>query len=292
MANNIELAKVYQPLLDEVYKNESLTADLDASEDLIKAGYNANEIVVPMLEMDGLGDYSRNDGYVSGDATLTWETVSCDYDRGRRFQVDDLDNIETGGVAFGQLAGEFIRTKVVPELDAYRFAKYASSDITKVAATYTDGQAALDAIADAMAQMDDDEVPTEGRLLYITPALMRAINQLDTTKSREVLADFAKITKVPQSRFYTEITKLDGKTDGQTEGGYKAADGASKINFFIAHPTAVIQANKIVTPKIISPEANPNGDMWIYGYRIVSYAQVYANKLAGLYVSYSDESVG
>lgn len=285
MANTIELAKAYVPLCDEVYKEASLSADLDASAELIQEGFNANEIVVPKLDMDGLADYSRNSGYVNGDASLTWETVKCDYDRGRMFEVDELDNIETGGVAFGRLAGEFIRTKAVPELDAYRFASYASAKgVSTASGALADGQAALDAIATAMAKMDDDEVPQEGRILYYTPVIARAIAQLDTTKSREVLADFAKIVKVPQTRFYSAIDRNDGMTEGQEKGGYKKATAGKNLNFEIIHPTAVIQANKLVKPKIITPDNNQNSDAWKYGYRLVSYAEVYENKAAGIYV--------
>ena len=61
--------------------------------------------------MDGLGDYSRNSGYIDGDVTLTNETVKFNYDRGRAFSVDNMDTEETAGVAFGRLAAEFIRTK-------------------------------------------------------------------------------------------------------------------------------------------------------------------------------------
>lgn len=284
MANTIELAKAYVPLCDEVYKEASLSADLDASAELIQEGFNANEIVVPKLDMDGLADYSRNSGYVNGDASLTWETVKCDYDRGRMFEVDELDNIETGGVAFGRLAGEFIRTKAVPELDAYRFASYASAKgVSTASGALADGQAALDAIATAMAKMDDDEVPQEGRILYYTPVIARAIAQLDTTKSREVLADFAKIVKVPQTRFYSAIDRNDGMTEGQEKGGYKKATTGKNLNFEIIHPTAVIQANKLVKPKIITPDNNQNSDAWKYGYRLVSYAKVYENKAAGIY---------
>lgn len=284
MANAIELAKAYVPLCDEVYKEASLSADLDASAELIQEGFNANEIVVPKLDMDGLADYSRNSGYVNGDASLTWETVKCDYDRGRMFEVDELDNIETGGVAFGRLAGEFIRTKAVPELDAYRFASYASAKgVSTASGALADGQAALDAIAAAMAKMDDDEVPQEGRILYYTPVIARAIAQLDTTKSREALADFAKIVKVPQTRFYSAIDRNDGKTEGQEKGGFKKATTGKNLNFEIIHPTAVIQANKLVKPKIITPENNQNSDAWKYGYRLVSYAKVYENKAAGVY---------
>lgn len=50
MANNIELAKSYVPLMDEVYRNASVTADLDGNAELVRAGANANELVIPKLD--------------------------------------------------------------------------------------------------------------------------------------------------------------------------------------------------------------------------------------------------
>ena len=44
-----------------------------------------------------------------------------------------------------------------------------------------------------------------------------------------------------------------------------------------------IQFQKHVAPKIISPEQNQTGDAWKYGYRNVGIADVYANKLAGVF---------
>ena len=64
MPNVIELIKQFVPVLDEVYKNASLTSDLDGAAELARAGANANELIIPMLDMQGLGDYSRNSGYV------------------------------------------------------------------------------------------------------------------------------------------------------------------------------------------------------------------------------------
>ena len=132
MPNVIELAKQFVPLLDETYQNASLTSDLDGAAELARQGANANELIIPMLSMQGLADYSRNSGYVDGDVSLTNETVKCNFDRGRMFSVDTMDNLETAGIAFGRLAGEFIRTKVVPELDAFRFACYARSEERRV----------------------------------------------------------------------------------------------------------------------------------------------------------------
>ena len=288
MANAIELAKKFIPMLDEVYKNASLTAKLDGAAELAQQGANANELIIPMLDMQGLGDYSRNSGYVSGDVTLTNETVKCNFDRGRMFTVDTMDNLETAGLAFGRLAGEFIRTKVVPELDAFRFASYCGkAGVSKKEETLADGAAVLAALRVATNKMDEAEVPQEDRHLFITPTLDGMIMDLDTTKSREVLARFASKTLVPQTRFYSAIKQV-----AAGEGGYAKADGAAELNFLILHKAAVIQFEKHVAPKIITPEANQDADAYKFGYRNVGIADLYANKLAGVYVSHKPVSAG
>ncbi len=289
MPNNIILAKQFVPILDEVYRLASLTADLDGSPELVKAGANADEMCIPMIDMSGLGDYDRNSGYVNGDVSLRWETVKCNYDRGRMFQVDNMDNQESANIAYGKLASEFIRTKVAPEIDAFRFAAYASlEDVSITSGTLTDGNAVIAALRAASTKMDEDEVPAEERYLYITPTLKGLVDDLDTTKSKEVLKKFAKVVEVPQRRFYTAISLKSGKTDEEKIGGYVKAEGAADINFEIIHKGAVIQYPKHVAPKVIDPSQNQNADAWKYGYRNVGIAKGYENKRAGIYVHHKE----
>ena len=287
MANSIAKFKKYIDLLDEVYKESSKTAILDGDATLVRAGANANEIVVPKLSMDGLADYSRNSGYVKGDVTLTNETVQFNYDRGRKFDVDAMDNEETAGLAFGKLSSEFIRTRVVPEMDAFRFATYAgTAGISKAtAATYSTGADWLAALQEAQSTMDHDEVPDENRILYITPTGYNAVMNVDTTKSKEVLASFSQIIKVPQSRFYTAIELKDGTTSGEEAGGYAKATAGKDINFMIIHKPALLQYPKHVVNKVISPEQNQESDGWLFFYRAYGLADVYENKVAGIYLS-------
>lgn len=286
MANSITLASAFVPLLDEVYKLASLTAKLDGAPELARQGANVNEMIIPKLSMDGLGNYSRNDGYITGSVTLTNETVSCNFDRGRMFNVDVLDDQETANIAFGRLAAEFIRTKVVPEIDAFRFATYASASgiSSATAAALTDGAGVVAALRAAITKMDEDEVPAEDRHLFITPTLHGLIQDMDTTKSREALTRFATVTDVPQTRFYTKITQNDGKTSGQEAGGYVKGTSAQDINFMVIHKPAVIQYEKHIAPKIITPEQNQSADGYKYGYRNVGIADVYENKVAGIYL--------
>ena len=285
MANNIALAKVYTNLLDEVYQQSALTAVLESDATLARQGANANEIIIPKLSMDGLADYNRNSGYVNGDVQLTWETVKFNYERGRAFTVDDMDNEESQNIAFGRLAGEFIRTKVVPELDAFRFATYASTVGAGTAeGALATGADVINALRTATSAMDEAEVPMEDRHLFITPTLLGLVQDMDTTKSREVLSRFASITPVPQTRFYSAIELLDGKTGGEEKGGFKKASGAVELNFEIIHKPATLQFTKHAVPKVISPEMNQDADAWKYGYRNYGLCDVYENKTAGIYV--------
>ena len=253
MSNSITLFQKYIDKLDEVYKQASVTADLDMDSTLVQAGANANEIIIPKMSMDGLGDYSRSSGYVAGDVTLTNETVQCNYDRGRKFTVDAMDNAETAGVAFGRLSAEFIRTRTTPELDAFTFATLAgTSGISKATAgTYSTGTDWLDALVLAQSTMDEDEVPAENRILYITPTGFNAIMAVDTTKSKEVMASFSKVVKVPQGRFYTAIDLYDGTTSGETAGGYVKDASGKDINFMIVQKDAVMKHPKHTVNKVV-----------------------------------------
>ena len=271
MSNTIELAKSFVPKLDECYRLASLTSVLDGAPELAKQGANANELIIPMMSMDGLADYSRNGGYVQGGVTMTNETVKCNFDRGRRFDVDVMDDLETAGLAFGRLSAQFIRDKVVPELDAFRFASYCGiSGVTKKEETLADGAATVAALSAAVTAMDDEEVTATGRYLFITPTLLEG---------------FERVIKVPQRRFYTAIKQLSGKT-GEEAGGYTKAAGAANINFAIVQKDALIQYTKHAAPKIIAPENNPDADAYVFGYRMVGIAKAYKNMLSGMYFSH------
>lgn len=287
MPNSIVLAKTYVNLLDEVYKKASVTNDLTTDPAMVRAGATAKEVLYPKLEVGGLGDYDRNSGYTSAAVNVGWASVEFDYDRGAKIMIDAMDNQETFNIAFGKASAELIRTRVAPENDAYTFSKLAGlSNISKIGVSYASAVDFLEGLIEGVTQMDNDEVPEEDRILYATPTLLNGVMALDTTKSREVLAKFAKTVKVPQSRFYTAITLLDGKTEGEEAGHYKKADGGTDINFMIVHKPAIIKIDKHVASDIIPASLNPDADADIVKYRKYGVVDGYENKRAGIYVSY------
>ena len=288
MANTIALAKNYTSILDEVYCNASVTADLTSDNTMVRAGANANEIIYPQISVSGLGDYSRNSGYTDGSVNLEWITAKFNYDRGTKISVDVMDNEESRDIAFTMAGSELMRTKVAPEADAFVFATLAgTAGISKATpATYADATEFLNALIVAKNKMDEDEVPEEGRILYATPTLMNGVMALDTTKSREILNSFTVKKKVPQSRFYTAIDLLDGKSPGEEAGHYKKATEGKEINFMIIHKPAVIKFDKHTASDIIPASSNPDADADISKYRKYGIVDVYQNKVAGIYLSH------
>lgn len=278
MANTIALRKAYSTLLDEVYKLSSLTAILDGPNDLVKEGANAGEILIPKMTMQGLANYNKQTGYVAGDVTMEYETKKCDYDRGRMFTVDSMDNIETAGVAFGRLSGEFVRTQVVPEIDAWRLAKYAGMASDPVAEAISDAKTGIKAIRAGKTSIENAEANPATCYLFISASLKGDIDDLDTTASKKVLEGWAGVISVPAGRFFDKVDLTAGEAGGFTHASGKA------IDFLIVDKLAVIQHQKHTVSKIITPEQNQDADAWKFGYRTVGIAEVKDNKKKGIYV--------
>ena len=293
-SNSIALAQKYVPILDGVYKEASKFSILDTANSDVKF-INANTVLLPKLEMDGLADYSRNGGFVNGAATLTWGTYTLSQDRGRDFVIDAMDDEETMNVAFGRLASEFIRTKVTPEIDAYTAAALAAKvpAAHTVSATISTGAAAVAAVDDGTEALDNAEVPYEGRILFVSTAMYKALksgitrmtmNRDDNVNYNVEMYNDMRVITVPQARFVTAIDLLDGTTSGEEAGGYAKASGAADIDFMIVHPTAVRKIAKHVVPRIFANGVWQKSDGAAFQYRIYHDVFVLDNKVNGLYM--------
>jgi hypothetical protein len=290
MTQSIALVTKFQPILDEVYKAASVTARLDSLVRPVSfAGANVVEVFKTSMAM-GLADYNRLTGFLAGEVTGSWETLTLAKDRGREFSIDRMDDEETLGMAFGTLASEFIRRYVAPELDAYRFYKYAATGGNEeAAATYT-SSTIVAAIDSAIAKLNADSVPTDGRILFISDscygflkaAVTRMLGNENAVDRRVDSFDGMPVVMVPQTRFYQTVSLTAGSS--ATTGGFV---GTYPMNFMIIHPSAVLQVAKHEQLKIFSPDVNQTMDAWKFQYRIYHDAFVYSEKVDG--VAYSHQ---
>ena len=293
VSNSIGLATSYLPILDEIYKAESKTAILDTAQDRVY--YNPQTHTFNLFEIDMVGNanYSRNDGFVRGDVTAQWRPYAPQWDRGRQFNVDRIDNDEAMGMVFPSLGSEYLRLKAIPETDALRFATYskAASDSMKVAENISTGNGAVAAIDLATEKLDDAEVPYEGRILFVSPTLYRylkagitryTMNGENGIDYNVEMYDSMRVITVPSGRFNTAVTLLEPDSHDDV-GGYTAT--GSTINFLIIHPSAIMQANCFTEPRIFSPAVNQQAQGWMWDFRQYHGAWVKHQKTTGIYVN-------
>lgn len=293
MANDIQLVTKYLPLLDEVYKQSAKTAILEAPENMVRATEDANVFKIAKLSFDGLGDYDKATGFPAGNLDLTWETHTFANDRGRKFTLDRMDNLESLGMTLLNVSGEFVRTEVVPEKDAYTVAKIAgTTGVAGTTGTLTNSNT-KEAIDTAIAQSGEAEVDEANMILMMTPTIK---GNLETEINRKLDSGVDRygqkinyyndipIITIPQSRFYDKIDLHDGKTSGQTAGGYVKNTAGKNINFILMDKNAAFTVTKHALTKVVTPEQNQMTDGWMFQFRFYYEAFVQENKKAGIYV--------
>jgi hypothetical protein len=234
------------------------------------------EIKLPIISTQGLADYDRDTGYSTGAVTFTYETYKMSQDRGRRFRLDAVDVDETSfALSAASVAGEFQRTRVIPEIDAYRYSTLAAQAGIKT--DYTPD--ADDILAELTAQMgvirdiigdEEDMVVVISRPVY--DVLLSSDEILKTIETKgfkqgEVDYEFRHlngvcIIPVSSARMKTAYNFLSGD-----EGGFAPAATAKDINWIICPKSAPIAVSKTDNVKIIAPENNQFADAWDIDYR-------------------------
>lgn len=298
MANVLEYAKIFQPALDKQVVQEATTGWMELNSNVVR--YNGgNEVKLPDMVMDGLGDYDRANGFVKGGVTLSWKTYSLTQDRGRTFSIDAMDVDETAFVATaGNVLGEFQRTQVVPEIDAYRYSKLATLAIgaeqtRSLAVTEAN---VLDEILTDLANMED-VIGAKDVIITMSPITANLLSKAGKDLlNKAVLAKGGLsvevqalndnlIVKAPSKLLKTEFEFLDGETSGQEAGGFKATAGALDINWIISTKDAPIAISKTDKTRTFSPDVNQDADAWKIDYRKYHDLWVPKSKLTSIYAN-------
>lgn len=298
MPNILEYSKIFQPSLDKQIVQESTTGWMELNSRLVR--YNGgNEVKLPNIVMDGLGDYDRANGFVDGDVTLEWQTHTLTQDRGRSFSIDAMDVDETNFVVTaGTVMGEFQRVMVAPEIDAYRYSKLATLAINagrnkEIAITKDNIVDELLADLNAM----EDAIGAKDLVITMNPIMSGMLGKAGkdyigkATLAKGALSIEVQsfnenaIVKAPSKLLKTEIDIKDGTTGGQEGGGFETSVGAKDINWLISTKDAPIAISKTDKVRTFSPEQNQKADAWKIDYRKYHDLWVAKNKLACIFVS-------
>lgn len=300
MANTLEYAKLFQTSLDAQVVQEATTGWMEANAGTVK--YNGgNEIKIPTLALDGLANYDRANGHTKGSIDYKYQTFNMTQDRGRSFSIDAMDVDETGFVTTaGTILGEFQRTQVIPEIDAYRYSKIAALAVEgnrsrEVALT---AEKALNELLADLAGLQDAGV-TGSVIVTLSPVTAQLLSQdprFTNLASEAVLKQGSldlqltavngnTLVKSPSARLKTAYVFNDGKTAGQEAGGFKPATDAKDINWIIAAQDAPVAISKTDTPRIFDPMTNQEANAWKVDYRKYHDLFITENKLAKVFVN-------
>lgn len=284
MANDFsKKVELYTTKLDELAEQASVTSVLDsANRDMLGNFTHAGTVMLPKLTVEGLGDYSRTTGFPDGDISVDWEPYKMRFDRGRAFEIDDQDNLETLEVVTLNAMGKFVRDKVVPEMDAVRLSTYAANAGNTVSANITAEKDALKAILAAEAKIKD-VTDIEGAIIFMDSdfeALLKVavpwrFSAGENPDARFDMFDGLRKIVVPKSRFYTSVTLSDGgyaatkQADAdQTHVTGKISTNATGLNFLIVKPDAVCQIRKTEKLRYFNPNTNQAKDAHKWQYRL------------------------
>lgn len=280
--------------LDKIIEAAPKTSFLNLNSNLIGPLNGAGEVEIPKMTIDGLADYDRQNGFTSGGMDIEWETHKLEFDRGREFTVDYLDDEEREMIASSNAMAEFERTKVVPEMDAIRFSRLAENAGQTVAETYEDPTKALDAVLTFEEYIQDmgkslSEVRlclTGGMKTLLRKSQPWRLGQGEAPNGNFDTFDEMRLDVIPGNRFYTAIDLLDGKSTDEATGGYKvAADGAA-INFIGLTPDAAEAIQKHQKLRYFSPDENQKADAHLWQYRLFHDLIVLDNKKPLIYCSH------
>jgi hypothetical protein len=206
-----------------------------------------------------------------------------------------MDNEETAGLIIGNLLTEFLRVKVVPEVDAVRFSKLCEKTATTFGNRVVEDISANTIISKfntAFEWLTEHEVPEEEQVIFVNPAVMNQIRNTTELYKRLSQAEYKgdvaftietyegrPIVVVPTNRFYTEVSV--------GANGYLPTSNSKVINFIVCSKKAIVPIVKLEKSKIWTPDQVQDFDGYKVNFRMYHDVIVPKNKLAGVYASIS-----
>ena len=181
--------------------------------------------------------------------------------------------------------GEFQRTRVVPEIDAYRYSKIAAGAIANKRASGEYTPSADDILSKLYYDVAavQDAVGNDTPLVITMSTLVAAILDTSSEISKKLdVVDFGQggvtlkvsalngehpIRRVGSGRLKSAYIFSDGKTEGQKTGGFAPAENALDVNWIICPRTVPIAVSRTDKVRIFDPEINQTARSWMIDYR-------------------------
>lgn len=288
--NTVNYVTQFERDLTQKYSRELLTASMTTEK--VKF-INANTVKLPFIELSGYKDHSRNGGFNRQSLKNDFQTFVLKNDRDVEFFVDEMDVDESNlALAAANVTNEFETQQAIPETDCYRISKLYADSVehgAEISNTVLTTDNILQIIDDLMEEMTEAEVPTEGRILYVTPAVNKIIKRADEIQRMlNVGGNNGKIQRA--------IVELDGlkieeilsnrmKTAYDFSDGFRPAVTAKQINMILFHPKSILACDKHKYIKLWPEGSHTEGDGFLYQNRKYGDLFLIPNRKEGVYLN-------
>ena len=275
--NSIAAAEKYSGELDRVFEAKSATAFF-ADNALRTKFVGAKTVIIPEVNFDGLSDYDRTSGFTNGSVNVTGTPYTMTMDRARSLTIDREDMDETGIANLaGKILGEYVRTKVIPECDAYALSKLGR--VAKEKGNLIDGDLATpyDTFCRLVNEVQSVVGYDEQLVCFMDSAAYSALMASDEISRVITVSDWKQgemnlkvksINGIAIIPVVNERMKTAFNFNGGAEGGFAPADGAESIHMLLLPKTAAHLVKKTEKMRVFTPEQNTAADAYKFDYRI------------------------
>lgn len=275
MSNTISFSNKYASELDKMIMQEAKTGFF--ADGKFKAMFtSAKTVLLPELTLDGLGEYSRSDGYSKGDVGLKHTEYQLGMERSKQLIIDAQDADESGvGNLVGQTVGEYTRLKVNPEIDAYVLSTLYGVAQENTHTTAFDNDTAVEQMLDAINKAEAaNGYNNEPLVAFVNPVMYAALMTSDKLERHITVSDFKQgevnlkvknlngcaIIPVAADRMMSEYEFSDN--------GFAAKDTAVAVNAIILPKGAANLVKKVDKVNVYSPDVVQDLDAYKINFRL------------------------
>ncbi len=283
--NSLETATKYSAELDKLFSQKSATGFF-ADNAFGKKFVGAKTVIIPDINFQGLADYNRDTGFTRGAITVSNTSYTMQMDRARSLQIDREDMDETGVANLaGKILGEYVRTKVVPECDAYVISKLAGLAATRSNLISGDITHPFETLCALIKEVQKEVGYDEELVAFIDGGIYALLQNTPEISRQIIVSDFKQgdinlrvnsingvaLIPVMAERMRTAYEFKDGAA-----GGFVPADNSKSVYMMVCPKKGAHLVRKTENMRIFTPEQNVDADAYKFDYRI--YYDVFVKK--------------
>lgn len=283
--NSIENAARYSEELDRLFAQRSATGFF-ADNALAAKFVGAKTVIIPDVDFQGLADYDRDTGFSRGAITVSNTSYTMAMDRARSLQIDREDMDETGIASLaGTILGEYVRTKVVPECDAYVISKLAGLAASRSNLVNGSVSAPYAALCELIQSVQETVGYDEELVAFIDSAMYAALQNSSEISKMLTVSEFRQgdinlqvrsLNGVAIIPVVAERMKTAYTFNNTSPGGFVPAANAREVYMLVCPKSGAHLVKKTEQMRIFTPEQNLDADAYKFDYRI--YYDVFVKK--------------